>query len=295
MSAAPLSRTGLALVLIAVFLWAGNFVFVRAAVGVVPPMAIAFYRWIVASGIAIALAWPYLRQDMRTILRNWRILFLLGAFGIGGNSGFMFYGLQSTTAINAVLMNSVSPLLVAILTFVFFGERPQRRTLVGLLFAILGVVWVIIGGDIHALLSLHLNAGDFWVLMGVASYAVYMAFLRKAPAMRDVSLNAVTFLFGTLPLLPLFLMEHAGGARTDWGQPIGWIAILYMAAGSSVVSYLCFNKAIRLIGATRASAFLLLTPLMGSLFAVALIGETLTSAHVVGAALIFTGLFIGRR
>lgn len=295
MTAQSISRRGLALILLAVVIWSGNFVFVRVAVTVVPPVALSFYRWLLASVLAFVVAWPHLRQDWPLIVRGWRSLMLLGVMGIAGNSLFIFYGLKTTTAINAVLMNSMSPLLTALLTFVFFRERPQFRTMIGLALAICGVAWVVCGGDWHLLRTLHLNAGDLWVLVGVAAYAVYMAFLRKVPPIRDVSLNAVTFAIGALSLLPFFWIEHASGAQADWSAPIGWITILYMAVGSSVISYLCFNKAIRLIGATRAASFLLLTPPLGAVFAMLALGEQLTVAHVVGAALIFAGLFIGRR
>ncbi|MDA5193496.1 DMT family transporter [Govanella unica] len=290
-----MSRRGFVLVMLAVVLWSGNFVFVRAAVDVVPPMALSFYRWVLASCLAIAVAWPHLRRDWPLIKAGWRSLLLLGMTGIAGNSLFVFYGLKTTTAINALLMNSMSPLLTALITFLYFRERPRLSTMIGLALAICGVVWVVIGGDWHLLRTLRLNSGDLWVLVGVATYAVYMAFLRKVPPMHDLSLNAATFTVGAITLLPFFLFEYAGGARSDWSAPISWITIIYMAVGTSVISYFCFNKAIRLIGATRASSFLLLTPPIGAVIAMMTLGERLTMPHVIGAALIFAGLFLGRR
>lgn len=295
MSSQSMSRKGLALVMCAVLLWSANFIFIRASNEYIAPGALSLYRWAFASVIALGLAWPYLRKDWPALKSHWRVLFLLAALGMAGNTILLCIGLQTTTAINALLMNSLMPLLTALFAFLFFRERPRKAMVIGIIFAMAGVMWVVIRGDFTVLRNLHFNSGDFWIISGVATYAGYVVVLRRAPQVADLSLNAVTFVLGALCVVPFFLWEYWSGARTVWEQPIVWGAIAYTAIGTSVITFICFNMSVRLLGATRASSFLLLTPFFGTIFAILFLGEELMLAQVVGAALIFFGLYIGRR
>lgn len=63
----------------------------------------------------------------------------------------------------------------------------------------------------------------------------------------------------------------------------------------SIISYLCYNRGVDLIGANRAGLFLYLMPLFGSLMAMLLLGESLYGYHVIGLALIAGGIVMTLR
>src|SRR3546814_4329616 len=76
------SRPYLLLTMTALF-WAGNSIVGRAARDLVPPVALAFWRWAIALALLLPLAWPHLRRDWPVLRSHWPILLLLGALGIG--------------------------------------------------------------------------------------------------------------------------------------------------------------------------------------------------------------------
>lgn len=288
-------QNGTLLVLIALLFWAGNIVVGRATVGLVSPLSLASMRWLIAGAIALVLARRHLRRDWPAIRAGWPWLLLLSLTGITAYNTLVYIGLQSTTAINGFLINTTIASVVAVTGFLLFRDRMGWRAALGLLVAMLGVVWVILGGDLASLLALELNRGDLVIFTGVVSYALYMAWLRKRPPVHPMTFIAVTFLIGAVFLLPFWALETAAGAFTAWGDPRTWWVIGYLAVFPSLVSYLCFNRGVALIGPNRASALLLMTPLVGVVLAMIFLGEALVWAHVIGGILIFAGLFIGRR
>ncbi len=290
-----LRENGAALIFIALLFWAGNMVAGRATVGLVAPVTLACMRWSIAGVIALFLARRHLKRDWPAIRAGWRPLVLLSLTGISGYNTLVYLGLQSTTAINGFLINTTLASVVALMCFLLFRDRLGRRAALGLVVAMSGVVWVILGGDLTKLLSLTLNRGDLIVFAGVVCYALYTALLRKRPDIHPMTFIAVTFILGFLFLLPFWVLEAATGMTAVWDDPRTWSVIGYLAIFPSLVSFLCFNRGVALIGANRASALLLMMPLVGVVLSMIFLGEALILAHVVGGMLIFAGLYIGRR
>lgn len=100
------SRPYLLLTFTALF-WAGNSIVGRAARDVMPPVALAWWRWALAFLLLLPFAWPHLRRDLATLKAQWRWVLLLGALGIGTFNTLLYTGLQTTTAVNGLLLQSM--------------------------------------------------------------------------------------------------------------------------------------------------------------------------------------------
>src|SRR6266581_3092450 len=86
--------------------WSANWVVGRAIRNDVPPIALSFWRWVIASGILLPFAWKHLVREWPTIRAHWKILTPLGMLGTGLYNVLAYWGLQYTTAINGVILNS---------------------------------------------------------------------------------------------------------------------------------------------------------------------------------------------
>ncbi|HET8996197.1 MAG TPA: DMT family transporter, partial [Acetobacteraceae bacterium] len=113
--------------------WAGNIVLGRGVAGEVPPIALAYWRWTGAFLIAFGFAWPHLKQDFPTLLRHWKLMLLLSATGIACYNTMSYIGLNSTTALNVLLLQSAMPLVIVVWAFALFGDRPTARQSAGVL------------------------------------------------------------------------------------------------------------------------------------------------------------------
>lgn len=274
--------------------WAGNLIMGRAVHGHVPPVALSWLRWILAFLIILPFALPHLKRDWPAITRSLPILTLLGVISVGCFNTFLYLGLNHTLALNALVLQSSGPVLIAIATFLFFGDRLSAIQAVGIAVSMAGVLFMVTKGDLEALVSLRLNKGDLWVLAAMVTWAGYTAFLRKRPGIHWLSFIAMTFLIGVVAITPFFIAEHLSGWTLQW-TPTTFLAIGYVAIFPSLLAYIFYNRGVELIGGNRAGVFLYLVPPIGGFLAIVLLGETLATYHVVGIVLVLAGVFLANK
>jgi drug/metabolite transporter (DMT)-like permease len=279
------------LLVLANLLWAGNIVLGRGMVGMVPPIALAYWRWTGAFLIAIGFAWPYLRRDWRVLLGRWRLMLVLSATGIATYNTMSYIGLTSTTALNVLLLQSAGPLIIILWAFALFGDRPSIWQAAGVVVSLIGVAVIAAHGSLESLLHLSLNRGDVWILVAMLIYGVYAALFRVRPATHPMSFLVATMGIGSMMILPFYLWEVAEGARIEGGLP-AWLALAYIAVFPSFIAYLFFNRGIELIGAARSGQSWHLMPVFGSILAVVFLGEQFHIYHAVGIALIAGGIVL---
>jgi drug/metabolite transporter (DMT)-like permease len=281
--------TAYLLLLVAMLSWAANLVVGRGLVGVVGPFTLSWSRWTIASLLVLPFAGRELWRHRTVLVREWKLLLVLGVVGFAGSNTFCYLALQSTTAVNASLINSIGPLLIFAASLVVLGERFRPRQLLGLALALVGVVAIVLRGEPRALFALALNRGDFFMLMGVAAWCLYSIRLRERPReLSPLALAATLFCIGTLALTPLAAWE----ARLE-PTPAALAALLYVGVFPSIVATLCWNRAVALIGAARSSVFTYLLPLIAAFLATLFLGERIEPFHLVGGGLIFAGLALG--
>jgi len=271
--------------------WAGNIVLGRFIAGRVPPFALSFIRWSIAFLIFVGFAWPYLKRDRKAIQAHAGILALIALLGISAYSGVSYYSQQYTQAINALLIASTGPLLVALATFVLYRERPTLRQTLGVLLSLAGVLVVICRGDLEILRALHFNAGDIGFFAAQVIYAFYTALLKQKPEMHAFSFLAALMGLGALMLAPAYALEAASG-RVLHFDLAAVATIAYMATLPSLVAYLFYNRGVELIGPNRAAPFYHLIPIFGSALAIVFLGERPELYHAVGYAFVLTGVAV---
>jgi drug/metabolite transporter (DMT)-like permease len=271
--------------------WAGNIVLARGLAGEVPPVALAYWRWTGAFVVAVGFAWPRLKADLPMILRHWKIMLVLSATGIATYNTMSYIGLTSTTALNVLLLQSATPLIIIVWAYMLFRETPTARQTLGVLVSLVGVAAIAGHGSWEALAHLHLNRGDVWVLVALVIYSFYCVTLRKRPQVHPLSFLVVAMGLGSLMMLPFMLGEFAAGARIHGGLP-SYLGIAYTAVLPSFIGYLFFNRGVELIGAGPAGQSTHLMPLFGSILAVVFLHEQFRTYHAIGIALIASGILL---
>jgi drug/metabolite transporter (DMT)-like permease len=289
-----LDRPYLLLTLTPLF-WAGNAVIGRAVVGEIPPIALAQIRWLLAAIIVMPFAWQSVRAELPVIRRHIGILVLLSLTGITAFNTLQYWSLQYTTAINVSVMQSASPLLIGLWSWMLWRDPLSRAQLAGIVTSLAGVLAIISGGELTRLADLTLNIGDVAILIATAVYALYSALLRQRPGVTPLSFLAVTITIGTVLLLPFSAAEYVMGARLRTLSLGGYAAIAYVAVFPSLLAYMFFNRGVQLIGANRAGPFFHLIPLFGSALAIAFLGERPGWHHLGGAILIIGGVLLAGR
>ena len=172
--------------------------------------------------------------------------------------------------------------------------RVSLAQIFGFSLTLLGVALTAAHGDLGTLLELTVNFGDALMLIAVVAYAVYTVSLRWKPIVDWRTLMAIPALFALLTTVPLVLWEQASD-QAIWPDTRGWVIVLYTALFASLVSQVLYIKGVEGIGPNRASLFINLIPVFGTLLSVAIIGEDLQLFHIAALVLALGGIAIAER
>ncbi|MGD8556505.1 MAG: DMT family transporter [Chromatiales bacterium] len=272
--------------------WGGNFNVARAVSGEVPPLGLSFWRWMVAWMILFPLAYPSMWRQRHLLIKHWFILLLLAVSGVTLFNSLVYLGLQTTTAVNASLMQSVNPVFIILLSMLLLGHGPRARQWLGMLVSMAGAVVILTHGDIGVLREFNFTSGDLLVLLAVFLWGVYTVLLRKVPVeLRGMPLMGYTVTLGTILILPFYLHETLSG-RPLPVTPASVASILYVAIFPSVLAYFFWNHATERIGPERTGQFSHLIPVFGILIATLVLGEALQAYHLAGILLVSAGLLL---
>ncbi len=287
---------------LAPLIWAGNALVGRASVGVISPLALSFWRWV----LALALLLPFTIRDIRAqwplIRRNWWRLWLLGVFSVTIYNTFLYMAVETTTAINATLVGVSMPLMMLLLSRLWLGDAIRPRQLAGIIVSAVGLVVVVTRGDPSRLLQLGQSVGDGLMLLATLSWAVYSVMLKRfALPLRGNTLLCLLIMAGLVLLVPAYGVQLWLAAPTQWVMPSWPVlgAIVYTAVLASLLAYSVWNRGVAVLGAPTAGQYSYLIPVFTAILAIVLLGEQLQWFHGAGGILIFAGIALatirGRR
>lgn len=282
------------MVAVAPLCWAGNIVLAKGVALMIPPVALAFWRWAVAFAILLPLTWPYVKRDFPAALAGWKIILLLSLFGITCFNTLLYKAVHTTTAINGALIQTTMPAIIILISRVLYGERINWLQAVGVGLCVAGAGVVVLKGRWQALIDMALVEGDLLMILAVVLYALYSALLPKRPAIHPMSFLTYSFGAGCAGLLPIYLWERSAvGGFTITPATMGSIA--YVALFPSIVAYFCWNRGVAVIGANRTGLFINLIPVFAAVLAIGFLGETLQVFHLAGMGLIVAGFILFNR
>jgi len=284
---------GISLAVLATLIWSGNFIVARGVIKDIPPVTLAFYRWLTATVIIAPFAWKYFSVELKIIKQKIFFFLLAAATGVSMFNTFVYIAGHYSSAINmAILGTCSSPIISVILARIFLKERIPALRIFGMVVCIAGILILLSKGNIQNLVSFKFTKGDWWILAAAFTFAIYNTTVRKKPAaMHPVNFLFVIFFLGTLILLPFYFHElnKQGGFVIN---AFNLSAILYLGLGASVICFLIWNKAIRVLGSGRTALFGNLIPVFSSIEAVLLLNEKITSIHIISFILVVAGLVI---
>lgn len=273
-------------------LWSGNWVTGRALRDAFDPVSLNFWRWVIAALVLAPFALREVARKRELIRRHAGILLLLAFTGVALFQSLVYLGLRTTTAINAVLLNSSAPLFMLLCSWFLERERASPRQVAGMLISLAGILVILSRGELGILLELEFHAGDAWILLAMPAWGAYSVLLKRRPA----ELGALAFVFviavaGVLLLAPLYAVQAARAAFA-WPTLPEVLGVLYIGLAASVIAFICWNRGVAIVGANAAGFTLHLLPAFGTVLAIVFLGEAFGAFHAVGIATILAGVML---
>ncbi len=276
------------LLVITAFCWGCNSVLARVAVGEVSPMLIVSLRW-----LGVMMLFVFVRQP---IYREWEklktrlpVLFLMGALGFTLFNALFYLAAHTTTALNIGIIQGIVPVFLLLGARFFYHSPLSLVQGLGVIVTILGVFVIACAGDLQKLVSLSINRGDYFVLVGCLFYSGYALMLRRFSGVSVLSLFAVVVVAAFIASLPLSLAELYLG-RLQWPTRKGWIVVILITVLPSFLAQVCFIRGVTELGAGRAGIFVNLVPVFSSILAVSILDEPFGVYHAVALVLVISGI-----
>jgi drug/metabolite transporter (DMT)-like permease len=280
------------LLTVVVVIWASYPALIKLALQDMPPFTLAALRCTIAS---IILAAPLLRGrapgEPPVTRADLGPLTILGLSGITLSTGLFYLAVARTTASNAIILTAATPVLVALGTHVFAGERLARQQWLGVACSAVGVLLTVTRGEL-ALLEAPPNAGDGLVLLGQVGWATYTLYGKRVLARLSPRMaTTAAYLIGTAFLIPIAIIAAPAFPPASSGSPAAWGVVIFQGTVGAL-AHVWYYRGVQTVGPAVTAIFMNLQPLVGLAFAALLLGETVTAPQALGAAAILAGVWL---
>ena len=281
---------------LAALCWSGNFIVGKfATLFQIPPLSLNVLRWISVWFILIPFTYKEIYNNFTYIKKNWLVISFMGVITISTFNSVVYFALNYTQVVNAVLMLAAIPAVTIVLSSIMKIEKTNFLQIFGLIMSIIGVGAIISNGDFQKIITLSFNKGDVWMLVCVITWSLYSTLLKKHNfKLSQFTLIQLMVTVGILFLVPQLLYENYIGLELNFNKAF-YLILFYVVIFPAIAAYYFWQKGIEMIGPNRATMFIQLMPLFSAIMAIIIFKEKLELYHFAGAAFIVSGIYLSNR
>ena len=281
---------------LAALCWSGNFIVGKfATLFQIPPLSLNVLRWISVWFILIPFTYKEIYNNFTYIKKNLLVISFMGVITISTFNSVVYFALNYTQVVNAVLMLAAIPAVTIVLSSIMKIEKTNFLQIFGLIMSIIGVGAIISNGDFQKIITLSFNKGDVWMLVCVITWSLYSTLLKKHNfKLSQFTLIQLMVTVGILFLVPQLLYESYIGLELNFNKPF-FLILFYVVIFPAIAAYYFWQKGIEMIGPNRATMFIQLMPLFSAIMAIIIFKEKLELYHFAGAIFIVSGIYLSNR
>ena len=261
-------------------------IFIRLAEA--PGPIIALYRLAIASLITLPAAWQGLKRSKVTSRGLW--LAILAGVTLGWHFATWTTSLDYTSVAASVTLVTTNPLWLVLIVWLFMGQRPDRRTLLGVLVAVAGGIAIGLDGSSGGR-GENAMLGNMLAVAGAIFVSVNMLLGRAAQraGLSVMAYSGISYLVACISLVPLpWLLGIPYGPYPL--HAFAWIVVL--AVVSQLIGHTAINYSLRFLDPTLVSTFILLEPVVASALAMVVFQEFPGLLTAAGALVLIAGIWL---
>lgn len=279
---------------LAALFWGSNITIGRAVHAEIPPIALAFWRnGIGLLGLLVFTA-PTLLRQRAVIKSHWKLFAVSGVVGFALFNSIAYAAVHTTTAINAALVMSATPVIVPVMAYFMLKKSFSRRQAFGVVVSFIGVAVILCRGNLEILMDLRFAPGDLIMLVAAICWSLYTILVKSRPEGIDPFVFITASLcFGVPALFPFYLWE----TLTVQAVPLTWLnagTLAYLGLFPTMVALALFNRAVDAIGPNRAGHFQHMVPVAAAILAIIFLDEKFQQFHLTGVIIIAAGIWFAQ-
>ncbi|HBY57626.1 MAG TPA: multidrug DMT transporter permease [Candidatus Atribacteria bacterium] len=268
-----------------VIIWGSTFAIIKDVLDQIMPFTFLAYRFLLAVLILSVIFWKRIKSIDKIILKKG---FLIGIFLFLGYA-FQTVGLKYTTATKAGFITGLSVVLVPIISYLFFKEKINRNSIIGVVFAVVGL-WFLNYNS-----SYNFNLGDFLVLLCAVSFAMHIISVGLYTKKMDYVLLVIVQLATVFVLsLLIALFFERPDIHLSYSFNVWWSIILTGVFATALAFYMQ-NRFQRYSTATKTAIIFSGEPLFSAIFAYLLLGEKVGLIAWIGGFFIIFGMIVSQK
>jgi drug/metabolite transporter (DMT)-like permease len=254
----------------------------------VQPFTFAFLRFAISSIILLPLTYKHLKIKKGDV----PLLIILSIFGLTFHIAYNLLGLTLAPSINAIIIGSSAPVFLIIGAIMLFHEKTKRKVINGTLLSFFGVMIIVF----NPILSKQLTStliGNIFLMVSMALGVAYTLLLKElAPKYKALTLMFWTFSIASLTFFPFACFEMIHNSMDGILKSKGILGLVFTIIFPTIIAYGLNLYGVRYIKASEVGIFSYVDPFVGIAVAIPLLGEHMNSSFLLGAFLVFLGIFI---
>ena len=273
-------------------LWGSSYLFIKVAVGEVPPLTLVAGRLVLAAAI-LWLVLAAVRQAMPRSRRLWAAFAVMGLLNGAVPYSLIFWSEQHISSGLASLLQATMPLFTVLMGhFLMREEHLTLGRIAGVVLGFLGVGLLMLP-DLRQ--GAHANLlGELAMVASSVSYAGAALFarsrLRGQPALVSTT-GQLTM--GAVWILPLSLLVEGPPRAVPSLPALGsWLGLTILG---TVIAYVIYFKLIERTSAAFTSTVTYIIPVFGLILGALVLSEPLSLTLLVSLGLILVGVLLVRR
>lgn len=286
--------------------WGAALPVVKPALSSISPFAFLTYRFMAAGIITLPLLLSQLHK-LRPLGKNLFTILWVELIGTTLALGLLYEGLERTSALDASLIVTMTPVFMVLGGVLFLRESQEKHEWIGLVLALVGTIIFVVepilaGRDRHTSEDSSLVGNLLVIVQNIVTVAYYLLAKRKYHRLPKLLVTSVSFWIGAISFGALTLWQSQLALAEFWQQtlldfqiPSVILAVLYMATFGSIIGLTAYIKGQDGIEASEAGLFVYLEPLVYVPLAVLFLNERLSIVVVGAMALVGYGVFLAER
>ena len=272
--------------------WAANAIVGKAVVATLPAFTLSQFRWALAFLLLAPFGLPKIYRQWHWYRQHLPRLSLLALLSVGFYNTLQYWALEYTEPVKVGAMLALMPLSIAVVSGLLGGRKLSGLEWLTSIFAVSGALVVVSNGQWSLFFSAQQGwFGELLMVCAVSSWAFYSVLLKRLPHEGIEPIGLLTFFIGLgcLLILPFWLYDVRHEALFVPPRELWW-SIAFVAVFPSILSFMCWNKAVRLADATIAGLMVTTAPLFNAILAMTFLDAEVSWAQWSGIGIVIVGV-----